>query len=400
MRLLAAPDKFKDAIDAREAVEAIAGGVREARPEAEIDLCPLADGGEGTGALLAAAVRAVAEESPVFDPLGRPRHATWWRIEHTDRAIVEMARASGLAMLSSEERRPLETTSFGTGQLLRAAISRGCRRILLGVGGSATVDGGAGCLQALGWRLLDAAGRPIETSATGATLADVRSARPPESLPDLDLTVLCDVDNPLIGPRGAARVFAPQKGATPRQVATLDANLRQWADVLQKLRDANAKRRPAEVDPVASIPHGGAAGGIAAGLHAALGAKLVSGFDEVARAVRLRERIVAADMILTGEGRLDAQTGGGKVVAGVAKLATACGRPVVAFVGAIETPDRRQPSDESKPADADATGGIAAQLGLDEVVVITPPATPLAEALRGTADNLRTAVARWIRERG
>lgn len=461
MRFLVAPDKFRNAVDAPGAAAAIAAGIRAADPAAEIDICPMADGGEGTGSLLAQALGARPQQAFVFDPLGRIRCAPWWHVPQTDLAIVEMAQASGLALLADERglnpiRTPTarerggsepqpsgsgddpdcarpgaeqsraatasergteprhaqtgrtrvlhtraqgsagrglagfsaaDTTSFGTGQLLRAALEAGARRIWLAAGGSATTDGGAGCLQALGWRLIDRRGRVIEPPACGRILAEVHALRPPERAPDFELMVLCDVDNPLVGPRGAARVFGPQKGADARQVALLDANLLHWSEVLERSCGVS----------VASVPHSGAAGGLPAGLHAALGARLTSGFDAVAQALRLGERIRACDVVLTGEGRLDAQTGGGKVVAGVARLAREAGRPVVAVVGAASLQISNSAMDTQGQPAAGA-GWLAAAPVFDGpppawsadlgVIVITPAGLPLEAALAATRENL------------
>ncbi len=374
MKILLAPDKFKDALDAPGVARAMARGLRDADPRAEIRLRPLADGGEGTGPLLARALGARPRSRTVLDPRGRTRRATWWLAGDPPRlAIVEMAQASGLQTLPPRLRNPLATSTFGTGQLLRAAIEAGARSILLTVGGSATVDGGAGCLQALGFELL-AGRRVIRKVATNATLARITALRPPSDIDRLRrvrLRVLCDVDNPLLGRRGAAPVFAPQKGARSGQIPTIAANLAHWADLLL---EATGRR-------VHTLAGGGAAGGLPAGLWAALGATLASGFDEVATRLRLRRDLAWADLVITGEGRLDTQTAAGKVVAGVARLAADCHTPVVALVGALGS---------ARPA------ALARKLGLDRVVVVTPPGTRLARALTDTAANLRRCAAELL----
>ncbi len=377
MHILIAPDKFKDALDAPGVAAAMAAGVRDAIPGAEVTCCPLGDGGEGTGRLLAAARGMQSQAVGVLDPLGRPRQATWWLDTAGDAGIVEMAEASGLWLLAPQERDAIRTSSFGTGQLLRAAIGAGARALTLCVGGSATVDGGAGCLQALGWRILWR-GEEVPLACGGA-LDRVVAIEPPadvDVLRGVRLTILCDVNNPLLGPCGAAAVFAPQKGATPAQVATLQANLCHWADVLERATGV----------AVRDLPGAGAAGGLPAGLAAATGARLVGGFDEVARQVRLREHIRGADLVLTGEGCLDPQTAGGKVVAGVAALAAReSSRPVLALVGAwrgAAHATRRE---------------AAARLGLREIIVITPPGTPLEVALAQTECHLRVAARRAVR---
>ncbi|MEW6251167.1 MAG: glycerate kinase [Planctomycetota bacterium] len=381
MKILIAPDKFKDALDAEAAADAMAAGVRAAGPAAAVDLCPLGDGGEGTGRILAAALGATEQTAPVLDPLGRRRVARWWSAPRARLAIIEMAEASGLMLLAAGERNALHTSSYGTGQLLAAARAAGCARVLLCVGGSATVDGGAGCLQALGWRFFDAAGGELRAPMSGGTLAEIARIEPAqagsselgragaERAGGLQVDVLCDVDNPLLGPRGAAPVFGPQKGATPEGVARLEAGLQHWANLLEAAHGRQVRE----------VPGGGAAGGVPAGLFAALGARLRPGFDEVAQHVRLAERLAGCDLCLTGEGRIDDQTAGGKVVAGVAHLTKERGVPAVALVGAA----RLRPGQ--------MLAEVIAALGLAGIVVITPPGTALPQALAATADNLRRA---------
>ena len=377
MKILIAPDKFKDALGAHDVAGALADGVRAADAGAEIVCCPLGDGGEGTGRLLAEALKAEARRVSVRDPLGRTRAAQWWLDRGSGAGIIEMAEASGLWLLAPDERDALRTTSFGTGQLMRAAIEAGCRRLTLCVGGSATVDGGAGCLQGLGWRLLDARGGVIDEPISGGMLPSVARIEPPDEAATADVEVLCDVTNPLLGPDGAAVVFAPQKGASPTQVRQLEAALRHWADVLADfaLRDFS------------EMPGGGAAGGLPAGLAATVEARLRPGFEEVAARLQLREKIAACDLVLTGEGRLDEQTSGGKVVGGVARLGRELGRPVVALVGAAQLGEDEEVSQ------------LAARLGLRDVVVVTPSGTALTEALAQTGENLERAVTEYLTSR-
>lgn len=375
MRILIAPDKFKFALSAMEAAEAIASGARAAAPDAVLDLCPLADGGEGTGAIIASSIGAAPRTARVRDPLGRPIDATWWWSPRESIAVLEMAQAAGLALLTPDERDPMLTTSAGVGDLLRAAADHGAERIALAVGGSATVDGGVGCLHALGWSFLDADGSTLAAPLSGATMTQITSARPPHALDLPPIDVLCDVDNPLLGPRGAAPVFGPQKGAAPADVAELERGL---ANVARALRAATG------VD-AANIAHGGAAGGLPAALAAALHARLAPGFDAVARWAALERRIDGCALCITGEGRLDAQTAGGKVVAGVAQVGARTGTPVIALVGAVDGDVRGAP-DESAERRA-----IAARLGLADVVIITPPGATLHAALHASAANLRTA---------
>jgi len=376
VRVLIVPDKFRGALDASQVADALAEGVRDARPEADVALCPLGDGGEGTGPVLAGVLGATAHAVIVRDPLGRMRSARWWMCSDGRTGIVEMAEASGLALLAAEERAALRTTTFGTGQLLQAPADAGCERVLLCVGGSATVDGGAGCLQALGWELIDQQGVVIAEPVAGGQVGAIAALRPPNTPPAVQIEILCDVDNPLLGPSGAAAVFGPQKGATPAEVKELEAGLSHWAEVLE--RDCGVGVRV--------LPGGGAAGGLPAGLSAALDARLAAGFDEVARRVDLAQRLAACDVCLTGEGCIDEQTSRGKVVVGVARLAGECGVPTVGFAGAVRS------------AAGETIEQTARDLGLERIVVITPPDTPISEALRLTGVNLRAAACRVLRD--
>jgi glycerate kinase len=374
VRVLIAPDKFRDALDAHEVAAALAAGVRAADANAEIIRCPLGDGGEGTGRLLGSALQAEQRTAEVLDPLKRARAAPWWLERRNDTGIIEMAEASGLCLLAPDERDATRTTSYGTGQLMRVAIDAGCRRLTLCVGGSATVDGGAGCLQGLGWRLLDAAGAVIDEPVSGAALPRIARIAPPDDASSVEVEILCDVTNRLLGPEGAAAVFAPQKGATPAQVRQLEQALGHWATVLRGFAGRD----------VSELAGAGAAGGVPAGLAAALRAHLVPGFDEVAHRLDLQEKAADCDLILTGEGRIDDQTRGGKVVGGVAQLGQRLNKPVVAFVGAA------QASTGAELADA------ARRLSLRDIVVVTPPGMPLNVALARTREHLMQAAMRYL----
>ncbi len=377
MRFLVAPDKFKDALPAEAAAEAIAAGLRDALPAADVAGLPLADGGEGSGRLLARAIGATPRTARVLDPLGRPRHASWWHDAAGRRAIVELAEASGLALLAEQERSATRSTSFGTGQLLRAAADGDCREILLCVGGSATVDGGVGCLQALGWQFLTRGGGVLAAPARGASLIEIAGMRAPATAYPAAIRILTDVDNPLLGPCGAAAVFGPQKGAAPEDVLSLERGLAHWAAALTVFTGRD----------VSQIAGGGAAGGLPAGLAAALGAMLVRGFDEIASAVDLKGKLAGADLCITGEGRLDAQSVGNKVVGGVCRLAASRGVPVVALVGAAD------------PAPYASLDELARAIGLKRVVVVSPSGRPLRDALAETAANLRRAACELARDR-
>lgn len=369
MRVLIAPDKFKDALTAEQAAAAMKHGLTAARHNARPTLCPLADGGEGSAFILARALGATAKALHVTDPLGRTRVAFWWRSSDGNLAIIELAAAAGLQLLQPSLRNPVRSTTRGVGELIRAAADSGCREILLCVGGSATVDGGAGALQALGWKFLSNTGTEINQRACAGVLPCIDRIQPPDRPLPASITLLCDVENPLLGPRGAAPSFAPQKGATPDQIAQLESALAHWADLLQQ----------ATARDVRSIRYGGAAGGIAAAFAATFRATLVSGFDYIAQSVGLALLLRRCDLCLTGEGRLDENSASGKVLAGVARYASAAQKPVTAFVGSISSPDAL---------------AAALALGFRDIVPVTPPDLTLQQALPRTADLLRDAVFR------
>ncbi|MBI3948591.1 MAG: glycerate kinase [Armatimonadetes bacterium] len=324
MRIVAAPDSFKGSLTALEVCDAIRRGIGSVDPTIVVDSVPMADGGEGTVQSLVDATGGRLLALAVTGPLGEPVQARYGLLGDRETAVIEMAAASGLTLVPSERRNPLITTTRGTGELMRAALEQGCRRLIIGIGGSATNDGGAGMAQALGARLLDARGRPIGPG--GGALGDLASVDVSGLDPRLagvEIVVACDVDNPLTGPRGAAAIYGPQKGASPEMVRRLDAHLAHYAAVL---------RRDLGKD-VAGAPGAGAAGGLGAGLLAFTGATLRRGVEIVMDAVRLRERLRGASLVITGEGRTDGQTAFGKTPAGVARAAAECGVPVIGLVG-------------------------------------------------------------------
>jgi glycerate 2-kinase len=327
MRVLIAPQEFKGTLSGRAAAEAIARGLGNARPDWELDLAPLADGGPGTMDALLAACGGERRAVVVEDPLGRPVSAAFGILSDGDRtAIVEMAEASGLWRLTREELDPHRSSTFGTGQLVRAALEEGCRRILVGAGGSATNDGGAGAVEALGARLLDASGQPVARGGAAlAGLARVELDGLHPALREADLRVATDVRNPLLGPTGATYVFGPQKGADAPALEVLEAALARFAErVAESIgRDASAQEGT------------GAAGGLAFGLVAIAGARIAGGFDEVSRALELPRRLRSADVVITGEGRLDDQTPFGKGPGAVASEARRLGKRAVCFAGAV-----------------------------------------------------------------
>lgn len=325
MRIIVAPQEFKETLTAHQAAEAIAEGARRANSKAYVEVVPLSDGGPGLVDALVSATGGRTMRAVVQGPRVRSVEAEWGLLDDAT-AVIEMAAAAGLWRLQPEEREPHVTTTFGVGQLIRAALDAGARRIIVGIGGSATNDGGAGMASALGARLLDAQERDLAPG--GAALA--RLAR--VDLSSLDprfhkthVTAASDVTNPLCGPEGASLVYGPQKGASPAIARELDAALRLYAKVLE--RDLGVA--------VADRPGAAAAGGLGAGLIAFCRAELRPGFEVVAEAVRLRERLQGADLLLTGEGRLDGQTRYGKVVAGAARLARECAVPVIVVAGAL-----------------------------------------------------------------
>lgn len=320
-RVLVAPDKFKGTLTAAEVAVAVGEGIRWVRPNAEVATVPVADGGDGTvAAALAAGYDEVAVT--VTGPTGRPVRSRFARQGGT--AVVELADASGLVRLPDGRPEPLTATSRGTGELLAAALDAGCTEVVLGIGGSASTDGGAGLLRALGVRLLDASGEEVPEGGAGlAEVAKIDLSGLPERVDGLRLTVACDVDNPLTGRHGAAAVYGPQKGADPAQVRQLDVALGHFADVVAEATGRDLR----------TVPGAGAAGGVGFAALSVLGAALRPGIDLVLDLVGFADRVLRADLVVTGEGALDEQTLHGKAPAGVAAAARAAGVPVVAVCG-------------------------------------------------------------------
>lgn len=328
MSVVIACDSFKGTLSSTEANEAIALAYRRVHSDGEARCVPLADGGEGTVQAIRAALGGELHQADVTNPLGRMIAAPFLMLPDKATAVLEMAAASGLTLIPPELRDPLQTTTYGTGQLISAALDAGARKIYIGVGGSVTVDGGCGAAQALGVRFCRADGAVLSASLAGGGLAaidrvDVESRDSRIALTELE--ILCDVTNPLCGPNGAAAVFAPQKGAAPDMVARLERNLEHFATVIKGDLKVN----------LADMKHAGAAGGLAGGLHALGGAKLRSGIDTILELVRFDDYLEGADLVVTGEGCIDAQTTMGKVVAGVAAAAKRRGIKVIAFTGSI-----------------------------------------------------------------
>ena len=292
MRVLVAPQEFKGSLTAVEAAAAIGQGVQRVYPEAVIDSAPVADGGPGTVEAMVQTANGRTSIARVDGPLGDPVDARWGRIDNGRTAVIEMAAASGLTLLRTSDLDPRRASTYGTGQLIRHALDAEVERILIGVGGSATNDGGAGMAEALGAVLLDEQGNRLPPGGAAlANLAQIRTEEFDPRVAAVEMTVLCDVHNPLLGPEGASAVYGPQKGADPACVAQLDRALANFAGVLERDLDAS----------VADVPGAGAAGGLAAGLMAFCGATLQSGFAAVSEAVNLAQRIAEADLVLTGE---------------------------------------------------------------------------------------------------
>ncbi len=318
-KVLCAPDSFKESLSAPRAAAAMAAGVRQADASIDCDPCPIADGGEGSLEVLSEALGGTLHRMTVTGPLAEPVGARYGISGDESVGLVELAEASGLGLVPPACRDPARTTSFGTGELIAAAAARGCKTVIVCIGGSATIDGGAGIAQALGGVFVDRNGRVIDTPMTGGRLGDVAGYHAPATAAPR-LRVACDVTNPLLGADGAACCYGPQKGATPGQVAALDAQLARLVELLGG-------------DP--DCAGAGAAGGAGWGLAAMLGAELECGVDVILDAVKFDRRCAAADLVLTGEGRLDAQSRRGKACFGVAEVAAAIGVPVVAIVGSV-----------------------------------------------------------------
>jgi glycerate kinase len=328
VRIVIAPDGFKGCLTAPEVCEALELGLLEVLPEAEMVKVPVADGGDGTAAVLVEATGGRFVTERVSGPLGTPVLARFGLLGDAQTAVIEMATASGLALIPAARRNPLLTSTYGTGQLVQAGLDLGCREFIIGVGGSATNDAGAGLAQALGVRFLDASGREVPR-ANGRSLvriAHIDISKLDVRIADSRFRVACDVRNPLYGPDGAAHVYGPQKGATPEMVEELDAGVRHFAELIAKQL----------CKQVADLPGAGAAGGLGAGLAVFCNAELEPGAQVVLEVVGLREKVAGADLLLTGEGRLDRQTGFGKGPYQVAQMGRELGVPVAAVAGAVE----------------------------------------------------------------
>lgn len=326
MKIVIAPDSFKESLSALAVANAIEQGFKRIFPNATYIKIPMADGGEGTVQSLIDATQGRLIETQVVAPLGNTITASFGVSGDGKMAMIEMAAASGLHLVPNEQRNPLITTTYGTGQLIQAALNLGVEKIILGIGGSATNDGGVGMLQALGAQFLDADNQPIEAGGAALTkIMRIDYGQLDKRLQTVHIEVACDVDNPLYGEQGAAAIFAPQKGATAEMVATLDQALQHYAQRVQQELGMD----------IAHTAGAGAAGGMGAGLLTLPNVQLKAGVQIVIETVRLAQSVVDADLVITGEGRMDAQSIRGKTPIGVARVAKQFGKPVIAMVGCL-----------------------------------------------------------------
>ncbi|GHO84470.1 glycerate kinase [Dictyobacter formicarum] len=328
MHILIAPQSLKGSLTAAETGAAIAQGVQAVFPEAKLTIIPIADGGEGTVQALIDATHGQIHTQTVTGPLEEPVEAFYGVTGDGQTAVIEMAASSGLPLVAPEQRNPLIATTHGVGELIRAALDQGSRHFILGIGGSATNDGGAGMAQALGVAFLDAEGKSLPPGGSAlARLAQIDTSKLDPRIKECSFDVACDVTNPLCGPTGASAIYGPQKGATPDMVADLDAALAHYAHIIQH----DLKK------DVANTPGAGAAGGLGAGMLAFLNATLRPGAQIMLEALRVDEYMKDADLVITAEGQLDEQTAYGKSVGAIARLAKAHQLPVLALAGGLET---------------------------------------------------------------
>ncbi|MGM0652191.1 MAG: glycerate kinase [Bacillota bacterium] len=327
MKIIIAPDKFKGSMTATEAAQAIARGLNSNFPDIQLKLFPLSDGGEGLVEAMAGATGGNILSTTVSNPLGEIVEASWAQINNGQCAVIEMSAASGLSLLPPVSRNPGVTSTYGTGELIRAALEKGCSEIIIGIGGSATNDGGAGMACALGAKLLDKEGRQLKPGGLELLkLERIDISGLDSRLANTSIKVACDVDNPLTGPHGASYVYGPQKGAGPEMVKQLDRALAHYAEVLKEAAGTD----------VEMVPGAGAAGGLGAGLIAFLGAELHSGIDLVLDTLNIDQHLDKANLLITGEGRLDKQSLRGKAPVGIARRAKKYGLPVLVLAGAVK----------------------------------------------------------------
>ena len=371
VNILICPDKFKGSLSARSVCDAIAQGIRQVYPGAHLEMVPLADGGEGTCALLTEASEGRTVSAQVAGPLFSKVTARYGISRDGMTAFIEMAEASGLTLLKMEERNPLVTTTLGTGEIILDAIARGVKKIILGIGGSATTDAGIGMAAALGYRFYDAEGTIL--TPTGENLIHIHHLTTDgvhPALKETSIVALCDVTNPLFGREGAAYVYGPQKGADERAVELLDAGLRNFRRVVHKY-----------VKMSVDFPGAGAAGGLGAGARVFLNASMEKGINYMIESSGLNEKLARADLVITGEGRIDNQTFSGKVVSEVINLAGKAGKPVIAVCGKSEVPE-----EETKVR------------GLRKVISLVDEQTPPTSAIEHAAVLTTEKIARELKD--
>ncbi|MFA0541428.1 glycerate kinase [Vibrio sp. 10N.222.52.B7] len=362
MKIVIAPDSYKESLSAMGVAQAIEDGFKQLIPNAEYVKLPMADGGEGTVQSLVDATNGSIIQHPVIGPLGEIVEGFYGMFGDGKTAIIEMAAASGLDLVSPEQRNPLKTTTYGTGELIKAVLDKGVEHIIIGIGGSATNDGGLGMAQALGIRMLDAEGHELVFGGgelSKLTTIDLTNLDP--RLQNVRLEVACDVDNPLCGPKGASQVFGPQKGATPDMVELLDANLAHYASIMKNQLGVD----------VIDLPGAGAAGGLGAALVGLLNAELRPGINIVMDAVNLDEIVSDADLVITGEGRIDSQTIHGKTPIGVARTAKKHKLPVIGIAGCLAS-----------------DCGVVHEHGIDAVFAVVNRSVDLPTALAEAAENI------------
>ncbi|MCU8156809.1 glycerate kinase [Vibrio vulnificus] len=362
MKIIIAPDSYKESLTAMDVAIAIEKGFKQVLPDAHYVKLPMADGGEGTVQSMVDATGGTIIEHTVTGPLGQRVDGFFGLLGEGKTAVIEMAAASGLHLVTPDQRNPLITTTFGTGELIKAALDHGVEHIIVGIGGSATNDGGIGMAQALGIKLLDAQGNELGYGGGElAKLATIDCSQLDPRLAQVRLEVACDVDNPLCGTKGASTVFGPQKGATPEMVAILDKNLAHYAAIIKQQLGVDVR----------DMAGAGAAGGMGAALLGLLNAELRPGIEIVMDAVRLDEIVADADLVITGEGRIDSQTIHGKTPIGVARTAKKHGLPVIGIAGCLS-----------------ADCGVVHEHGLDAVFAVVNRSVDLPTALAEAAENV------------
>lgn len=326
-KIIIAPDSFKGSLTSVEVADAIEAGIKEVFPNCETVKIPIADGGEGTMDTLVSALGGQKVKVKVHDPLMRPIEVEYGLVNNGKTAVIEMAVASGITLLKKHEQNPLTTSTFGTGELIKDALIRGCRSFMIGIGGSATNDAGTGMLKALGYRFLDKKGE--DTDGTGNSLQSIFTIDETGAMPELkeaQFTIACDVNNPFSGPNGAAYVYAPQKGATLQIVKKLDEGMESLRQLIKKEKEIDLN----------SVPGAGAAGGLGGAFVAFFNAQLKPGIEMVLEAVDFEKHLKNADLVITGEGKLDKQTGMGKAASGILDAANKKSVPVIAIGGSVE----------------------------------------------------------------